>query len=393
MIRVTTNGTLYNYKSSFNQTANQLNSAMMKLMTGRNFDTYAANPAGATRAFQIHSSINATNAQYDNNQTVLSKFETAWSSIQGVLDGFDGLATDSRLSALSGLNDTNLSTLNTQGQLIRESAEGIIQSLNAKYGDDFMFAGADTQNAPFSITTGADGRSYVTYRGIQIDNADTLDDDYLVNGQPVYVNDDGSTMSNKEVLDMWNQEHQYVDIGLGFELDGNGVIPSTAFDSAISGLELTGYGLDGDGDPLNLVSTMLRLADVFEDYNEETGEWGAAGDREDAERLLKKVCRAVVPCGERTLLFIDFQGNLVSHFQHTARNMAYMADLSSQELDGVLHLEHAVLCADHAIVRLLAAACSVERSLIYKHGAFLAVRECVHDFILCSEDCDLRAVC
>ena len=107
MIRVTTNGTLYNYKSSFNQTANQLNSAMMKLMTGRNFDTYAANPAGATRAFQIHSSINATNAQYDNNQTVLSKFQTAWSSIQGVLDGFDGLAADSRLSALSGLNDTN----------------------------------------------------------------------------------------------------------------------------------------------------------------------------------------------------------------------------------------------------------------------------------------------
>ena len=67
---------------------------------------------------------------------MLSKFETAWSSIQGVLDGFDGLAADSRLSALSGLNDTNLSTLNTQGQLIRESAEGIIQSLNAKYGEE-----------------------------------------------------------------------------------------------------------------------------------------------------------------------------------------------------------------------------------------------------------------
>ena len=123
MIRVTTNGTLYNYKSNFNQTANQLNSAMMKLMTGRNFDSYSANPAGATRAFQIHSSINATNAQYDNNQTVLSKFETAWSSIQGILDGYDGLVKDARVPALSGLNGTNLDNLNTQGQIIRENGK------------------------------------------------------------------------------------------------------------------------------------------------------------------------------------------------------------------------------------------------------------------------------
>ena len=354
MIRVTTNGTLYNYKSSFNQTANQLNSAMMKLMTGRNFDTYAANPAGATRAFQIHSSINATNAQYDNNQTVLSKFETAWSSIQGVLDGFDGLAADSRLSALSGLNDTNLSTLNTQGQLIRESAEGIIQSLNAKYGDDFMFAGADTQNAPFSITTGADGRSYVTYRGIQIDNADTLDDDYLVNGQPVYLNDDGSTMSNKEVLDMWNQEHQYVDIGLGFELDGNGVIPSTAFDSAISGLELTGYGLDGDGDPLNLVSTMLRLADVFEDYNEETGEWGAAGDREDAERLLKKMDASREAMGDQWVELdtqAKFLNNNKTQLEDTfdALNMELTGLEDVDTADAILELSWAQVCYNAAL--------------------------------------------
>lgn len=353
MIRVTTNGTLYNYKSNFNQTANQLNSAMMKLMTGRNFDSYSANPAGATRAFQIHSSINATNAQYDNNQTVLSKFETAWSSIQGVLDGFDGLATDSRLSALSGLNDTNLSTLNTQGQIIRESAEGIIQSLNAKYGDDFMFAGADTQNAPFAITTGADGRSYVTYRGIQIDNPATI------NAQCDLRNEDGTlkypNMTNKEVLDMWNEEHQYVDIGLGFELDNNGdVIPSTAFDSAISGLELTGYGVDGDGDPLNLVSTMLRLADIFEGYNEESGEWGAAGDREDAERLLKKMDASREAMGDQWVA-LDTEAKFLNNNKTQLEDTfdALNVELTNLEdvdtADAILELSWAQVCYNAAL--------------------------------------------
>lgn len=50
--------------------------------------------------------------------------------------------------ALSGLNDTNLSTLNTQGQIIREGAEAIIQAMNGKYGNNFVFAGADSLNAP-----------------------------------------------------------------------------------------------------------------------------------------------------------------------------------------------------------------------------------------------------
>ena len=53
MIRVTTNSTLHMYQSNLMQSSNQLYSAMEKLMTGRNFDSYASNPAGATRAFTV----------------------------------------------------------------------------------------------------------------------------------------------------------------------------------------------------------------------------------------------------------------------------------------------------------------------------------------------------
>ena len=355
MIRVTTNGTLYNYKSNFNQTANQLNSAMMKLMSGRNFDTYAANPAGATRAFQIHSSINATNAQYDNNQTVLSKFETAWSSIQGILDGFDGLTTTGgQVPILGGINDTNLTALNSQGQILRESAEGIIQSLNAKYGDDYIFAGADSQNPPFGVDEEVDAngilRHYVTYRGVRIDDPNTLG--LLHPDQAAYPG-----MTNQQVLEKWNEEHQYVDIGLGFELDGNGeVIPSTAFDSAISGIGLTGFGVDDDDDdPLNVVSVMFRMSEIFENYDEENTEWNPnAGTREDAERLLDKFNAARQAMSDQWVE-LDTQAKFLNNNKTQLEGTfdALNVELTSLEdvdtADAILELSWAQVCYNAAL--------------------------------------------
>lgn len=376
MIRVTTNGTLYNYKSNFNQTANQLNSAMMKLMSGRNFDTYAANPAGATRAFQIHSSINATNAQYDNNQTVLSKFETAWSSIQGILDGFDGLTTTGgQVPILGGINDTNLTALNSQGQILRESAEGIIQSLNAKYGDDYIFAGADSQNPPFGVDEEVDAngitRHYVTYRGIRIDDPVTLAQENLTrdaNGKLVYYRKDADgnpildnngnriPLKNQEILEMWNEEHQYVDIGLGFELDGNGeVIPSTAFDSAISGIGLIGFGVDDDDDPLNVVSVMFRMSEIFENYDEENTEWNPnAGTREDAERLLDKFNAARQAMSDQWVE-LDTQAKFLNNNKTQLEGTfdALNVELTSLEdvdtADAILELSWAQVCYNAAL--------------------------------------------
>lgn len=113
-------------------------------------------------AFKIHSSLNATNAQYSNNTTVLNKFSTAWDVAD---DMIDKLVSDlAQAPALKGLSDTNLSTLNTQGDVIYSGAEAIIQSLNGKYDSNYLFNGADTQNPPFALEQDGD-RTYVTYRG------------------------------------------------------------------------------------------------------------------------------------------------------------------------------------------------------------------------------------
>ncbi len=284
-MRITTNGSLYTYKNNLRQTVNSLNSAMTKLMTHRNFDSYSFDPAVATRTFKIHSSLNAVNTQYMNNNMVLHKYETAWSSMDKMIN--DLAASMGQVPALQGLNGTNLSTLKTQGEILSNGADAMIQSLNNRYDDDFLFAGAGSQEVPFAIND----QGFVTYRGVEIDNPATLGNEYKdANGQPM-LDQNQNPMTNQEVLDKWSKEHQYVDIGLGFKMNGDEVIDSSAFDAAISGLEVMGYGRDNDGDPKNIVSIMKRLSDIFQGYDHDTGTWNV-GSQEEAERLVGKFNKA-----------------------------------------------------------------------------------------------------
>ncbi len=276
-MRITTNSSLFMYKSGLMNSTSKVNTAMTKLMTYRNFDSYATDPAAATRAFQIHSSINATDTQHSNTEAIISKYETAWSNMETIID--DLTKTMGLAPALTGLNGTNLDTLDSQAQVMRQGAEGIVEALNSKYNEDYIFAGADNQEAPFAIVKDTDAsgeeRSYVAFRGVKLDH--DLGEEYLdADGNPVANPATGANYTNKEMLDKWNEEALYVDIGLGFELDAAGnVIESTAFDSAISGIDFMGYGTDADGDPMNTASIMLRIADAFEDYDAKAADpWG-----------------------------------------------------------------------------------------------------------------------
>lgn len=296
MLRVTTNSTLYTYRKNLLKSSNQLYSAMNAMMTGRNFDTYASDPAAATQAFRLHSSLNATNTQASNNQMVYNKFATAWDMAD---DMVNDLSQDlAQTPLIKGLNQTNWSTLNTHGDTILAGAEAMVQGLNAAYNGSYIFNGADTENPPFAIETQGD-MHYLTYRGVRVDdpNEAYYNENYLgEDGKPVPKDPDDpakGNWTNGEMLEKWSDEHLYVDVGLGFEMSGDTVMDSTAFDAAISGIDfIGGYGLDEDGDPKNIISIMLRAAEMFQDYNEETGEWGAAGDLEDATALVEKFTKA-----------------------------------------------------------------------------------------------------
>ena len=346
MFRVTTNGTLYTYKQNMLKTSNKLYSAMNTLMTGRNFDSYSADPAAATRAFRLHSSLNATNTQASNNDMVFKKFSTAWDVADSLVNELSHDLAQTPL--LEGLNQPNWSNLNTQGDIILSGAEAMVQSLNSTYNGKFLFNGADTENPPFAIETETVNnveRHFLTYRGVRLDD---LNPDYYktpykdADGKPMLDPVDGLPMTNGEVLEKWSNEHQYVDIGLGFAVDNNGdVLDSTAFDASISGMDfIGGYGVDpADDTPKNIISIMLRSAEIFKGYNQETGEWSAAGDIEDARALVQKFTKAQEDLSNQHVSFLEAQAQFLETNQNQLESTFYAQNEQLNNIERVDQVE------------------------------------------------------
>ena len=186
MIRSTTNGVLKSYRYNLQRSSYTLNKAMNTVLTGRNFDTYAADPATAARCFQMRRSFQRVNSQYSVSESVTRKYEQAWSALGSVVDDVNNQKTSSAYQdILHSINDPTASGRNSLGQSLTELAKGIVQTMNGRYGDNFVFAGADGLKVPF--TWGEDGT--LCYRGIPVDAA--VPDIAMSNGAPLTLNDQG----------------------------------------------------------------------------------------------------------------------------------------------------------------------------------------------------------
>lgn len=84
----------------------------------------------------------------------------------------------------------------------------------------------------------------------------------------------------------------YVDVGLGFQEGNNGIISSSAYDSALNGLDFLGYGTDGEGLPNNVVSIMKELGGMFQRYDTKNNTWGNGDSAEKAQKLMNKLEQA-----------------------------------------------------------------------------------------------------
>ncbi|HIV62032.1 MAG TPA: hypothetical protein H9746_04180 [Candidatus Butyricicoccus avistercoris] len=245
-MRVTTNSTLRTYRSSLARaTLSQYNAMNLVLSDGRLFNSFADSPARATESYRLHSAYAKNQTQQETNATMVGKFEQAHSSMQQISDQYNKALEQ----AMKAQNTPTGGALKELGTTLKGVAEGMVYTLNVKYGDKYVFAGADGDNAPFELRD--DGT--LLFRGVDVNSLDPASTDPAV----------------QEALKMLD-EHAYVDVGLGFALDGNQeVIPSTAFDSSISGLKIMGYGTDDNGNPNNMISIISRLGQIYSQADEE----------------------------------------------------------------------------------------------------------------------------
>ena len=74
---------------------------------------------------------------------------------------------------------------------------------------------------------------------------------------------DNENVKNQLLYNAYFNEHSYRDIGFGMKEKNNEIVSTSAFDTAVNGLEIFGYGVDEEGLPNNIVALAGELADLL----------------------------------------------------------------------------------------------------------------------------------
>lgn len=329
--RMTTVGTLKNYRYDLNRNNNTLARAMQTVSTRRNFNSYAEDPALAVRCFQIRRSYRRTESQLTVNDSLLHKYDVGWSALENVSTDLYSRSDDASIaSILRSVTGTTGPGRLALGQSLCAKAQDIAQVMNGRYGENYVFSGADTLNPPFSWgpqinpeydSAGVNGRDDVGryldaegnatddessavkglyYRGVAVDSNDYEDLKKLYYFDP--KNDDAlKKLRNVDPNYSSEKEAKYIDVGLGHkEVDGE-ALSSTVFDSALQGIfYLGGYGtgdLEIEQDnglpmtvedvPRNVISIVNELGQILQRCNKEDGDWASKEDEQRFNALVQ----------------------------------------------------------------------------------------------------------
>ena len=264
MLRISSAGVIRSYRSNLMRSRANLEAARQTASDFRTFRNFSDNPAAATRSFKLIRSYGKTDNYIQNSKAVTERLDQVWSSAMEVSDLADKI--DSDIS--TGMNgDKDLDSRKLIAQTIRGNMESMVQSLNAKYNDDFIFGGQATDEAPFSL----DKDYNLYYRGINVDTGMKKD---TTPPEPAKLTlPDGTELTGMQVLEHYAKENLYTDVGLSMQ-NNNGAMGdftsssdinvSSAMDISMPGISVIGFGKDDKGNVKNAISQLREIANEIE---------------------------------------------------------------------------------------------------------------------------------
>ena len=159
--RITTNMMMNSYRYNLQGSTKKLSDARDMVLTQRNFNSYAEDPAAATQEFRLRRDYYNTYSQLNNTKNVYSKYNTAWNNLAGIVENLSDATA--RVASIRGNNGTAGESRSALAIVLRETSESVVHAMNQKLGDQFIFAGNDGLNVPFEWR-GED----LYYRGINV---------------------------------------------------------------------------------------------------------------------------------------------------------------------------------------------------------------------------------
>ena len=194
MIRATTGGVMRTYRYNLMNSFINMNSNRNTVLTQRTFNSFAEDPAAAAKAFRLRKSRMMVDSQHAICTDAMGKYQQAVSCLQSIddilctKDGVYGHYMKTITgTTLSMLNDPEGDARVQLAKVLDQFSQEIVQTMNQKYGDNFIFAGADGHNVPFEIRD-----NVLYYRGVPVDGAMP---NVLKNGDSfIMVGEDGSIL-------------------------------------------------------------------------------------------------------------------------------------------------------------------------------------------------------
>lgn len=264
-MRITTNQILRNYKSNLGNSLSNLDSARVKVMTGRKFNSTAEDPSNALRAAVLERKY----VRNDDYLNLVKDVQSFQDSQEDAAMQINNLAQHlSKQYGLEALNGTNgeVSIRETYAAAWKGAQENMVLSLNASYEGKYVFAGGDGQTAPFKLIDvpedpaqpDGDKKQVLLYRNVDVTTGNLYDESgKLMDADPA---------KSKERLEKLSNDSLYVDLGFGMTREKSDTIDSSnAFNTSLPGINLVGYGTYEDGDPKNMILLMGEISNILKE--------------------------------------------------------------------------------------------------------------------------------
>ncbi len=223
-MRITDNMLLANYNTNLQRNISNLAASNMRLASERSFNHVSEDTSSAARAFVIRDQLARTEEHIRTIDNASGELTSAESNIMVI----QSIATSAYETATSAGGPKEQKDFEILAEQINGQKNEMLQTMNATYANKYLFSGSGSE-APFSVS--ADGK-------------------LLFNGTPV----DMATSAG----DFKNNEDVYLDIGFGIN-GQTGTGAKTGIKISTSGVNVLGYGTDGDGNPNNVYSLMDKL--------------------------------------------------------------------------------------------------------------------------------------
>lgn len=247
-MRITTNAILRNYNKNLSTSMKNLDTMRNRVMTQRKYMSTAEDPSSALRATALERKYAKNNDYLDTVDDIQSHQNAQEDSAMQISNIALVLA---KQYGIEGMNGTNHSkeTRQTYADAWRGAQQSMLLSLNATYGDEYVFGGSDAKNVPFTLEE-VNGEQVLKYRGVNV-----------------------SDPANADILEELSKDSHFIDLGFGLDVTditppaNSGqydIDPATAFNTSLPGINLVGYGVDADGDPKNMVLLAGKVADMLE---------------------------------------------------------------------------------------------------------------------------------